>query len=339
MTKVNEFGICLQNLSAKEFIANARLAEELGFGTFWVPEDYFYRGAFALASAIASHTTSLKVGIGVLNPYTRHPLLTAMELGALDDVSNGRALLGLGASVPLWIEQQLKIPYTRPIRAIRESVEIIRQIFRGETVNYQGQVFQTADARFHFQPPRAKVPIHLGVMGPKKLELAGEIADGVLLGALASPAYVRYAVEQVCRGAARVGRKLDSFTVGAFLAIAIAENENEAREAIKPLVAGMIALMGNYSDHPVFSYGGLSQEQVQRFVAAFARGDIPAALALVTDQMIDTLAVAGTPEHCRERLARVIEAGVRVPIAFEVPGVSPEKTIRDVQTHLMPYFL
>jgi alkanesulfonate monooxygenase SsuD/methylene tetrahydromethanopterin reductase-like flavin-dependent oxidoreductase (luciferase family) len=68
MTKVNEFGVCLQNLSAKDFIASARLAEELGFGTFWVPEDYFYRGAFALAAAIASHTTSLKVGIGILNP-------------------------------------------------------------------------------------------------------------------------------------------------------------------------------------------------------------------------------------------------------------------------------
>jgi 5,10-methylenetetrahydromethanopterin reductase len=85
MGRVKEFGTGCENLDAKGFVACARLAEELGFGTFWVPEDYFYRGAFTLASAIASHTTSLRVGIGVLNPYTRHPVLTAMEFGALLD--------------------------------------------------------------------------------------------------------------------------------------------------------------------------------------------------------------------------------------------------------------
>jgi 5,10-methylenetetrahydromethanopterin reductase len=337
MGKVKEFGICFENLDAKRFIASARLAEELGFGTFWVPEDYFCRGAFAITAAVATQTTSLKVGIGVLNPYTRHPALTAMEFGALDDVAGGRALLGVGASVRLWIEHQLKIPYKRQTRAIRESVEIIRQLFRGEKGSYSGQIFQTTDAHFQFRPTRPEVPIHLGVMGPKKLALAGEIADGVLLGGLVSPAYARYAVEQVRLGAARVGRKLDDFTIGAYLALSVSEDEKAAREAVKPMIAGVTMLMSDYPEHPLFTCGGMSPQEVKRIATAVMQGESPA--HLVTEEMIDTFAIAGNPEHCREALTQVIEAGVTVPVAFELPGISPEKLIRDVHEHLMPSFL
>jgi 5,10-methylenetetrahydromethanopterin reductase len=337
MTKVKEFGVCFENLDAKGFIASAQLAQDLGFGSFWIPEDYFYRGAFSLASAMACHTTSLKIGIGVLNPYTRHPALTAMELGALDDVSNGRAQLGLGASVKFWIEDQLKIPYTKPSRAIRESVEIIRRVFRGEKVSYDGQIFRTADVRFHFTPTRAEVPIYLGVMGPRKLALAGEIADGVLLGGMVSPAYARYAVEQIHRGAARAGRNLEGFTIGAYMAISVSEDEKAAREAVKPMLAGMTMLMSNYPEHPLFTCGGLPQAQVKRIATAFMKGD-PFA-DLITDDMIDAFAIAGSPQRCRENLAKVIDAGITVPIAFELPGVSAEKTIRDVHTHLLSHFL
>ena len=96
MTKVKEFGVGFENLHAREFVRNAKLAEELGFGTWWVPEDYFFRGAFTLAAAAAAATSRIKIGIGVLNPYTRHPAMIAMEFGALDEVSDGRAILGLG---------------------------------------------------------------------------------------------------------------------------------------------------------------------------------------------------------------------------------------------------
>ncbi len=334
MGQVKEFGIGFENLDAKSFVACARLAEELGFGTFWVPEDYFYRGAFTLASAIASHTTSLRVGIGVVNPYTRHPVLTAMELGALEEVSGGRVLLGLGASAKIWIESQLRVPYVKPAAAMRESVEIIRRLFRGERLSYNGRVFQTSNVRLNFQPPRLEVPIHLGVMGPKNLELAGEVADGLLLSVMSSPAYVRYAMEQVRRGAERAGRSLEGFEVGVYLTVSISEDEHAAREAVKPFVATWIALIGN---HPMLTCTGLPPEEIRLFTEAFARGEIPT--ARVTDWMIDTFAIAGSPQRCREGLAKIIEAGVTSPVPFEVPGVSAEKTIRDVHTHLMPYFL
>jgi len=338
MGKVKEFGFGAEHPDAQGFVACARLAEKLGFGTFWVPEDYFFRGAFTLASAIACQTTSLRIGIGVLNPYTRHPVLTAMELGALEEVSGGRTVLGIGAGVRSWIEHQLKIPYTRPSVAIQESVEIIKRLFRREKLSYNGRIFQTAEVRFNFRPPRTEVPIHLGVMGPKGLELAGEIADGVLFGVLSSPAYIAYAMEHVQRGEKRRSQSPQNFEVGAYLTISVSEDEQAAREAVKPFLATFISHMGKaYPDHPVFASAGFSPEEIGRFAEALATGELPT--ALVTDRVIDTFAIAGSPERCREGLAKIIDAGVTCPIPFEVPGVSAEKTLQDVHTHLMPHFL
>ncbi|MBM4258457.1 MAG: LLM class flavin-dependent oxidoreductase [Deltaproteobacteria bacterium] len=337
MSEVMEFGVCFQNLDAQGFVAAARRAQDLMFGTFWVPEDYFYRGAVSLASAILTHTTSLKVGLGVLNPYTRHPALTAMEFAVLDEISRGRAILGLGTSIPMWIEQQMGVPFAAPISATRESVELIRRMFRGERRNSPGQVFKTAGVRFAFKPMHTEIPIYLGVMGPKKLALAGEIADGLLLGALTSPAYVRHAVKHLQQGAVRSGRQLEKFPVGAYLPIALSSDGKNAREAVKPLIAGMIGLMSGFPNHAVFSCGGIARETLERFTAAFAKGEFP--VALVTEEMVDTFAVAGTPQECRVRLAEFVEAGVTMPVAFELPGVAPEKLMRDIRTHLIPHFV
>src|SRR5216683_32534 len=191
MPKVEEFGVAFESPKARDFIAAARLAEELGFGTFWVPEDPVFPGAFATASAIAANTRKIKIGIGVLNPWTRHPVQTAMELAALDDVSEGRAVLGLGASVKLWIAEQLGIAYTKPLTALRETVEIINQLFRRERLEHNGSIFKARGVRATFELGRGRVPIHFGVMAPQALTLAGEIADGVLLNSIIASEFIR----------------------------------------------------------------------------------------------------------------------------------------------------
>ena len=206
MAKVREFGVGFESPHAREFVALGKRAEELGFSTFWVPEDPFWRGAFALASAIACGTSKIKIGLGIVNPYTRHPALTAMEFAALDEVSDGRAILGIGAGLKDWIEGRLKIPYTRPTAAMRETVEIIRRIFRGEDVTYAGRVFSPERIKLSFKPVRAEIPIYLGILGPKNCELTGEIADGLLLSVMSSPAYVKFAMDHVRRGLAKSGR-------------------------------------------------------------------------------------------------------------------------------------
>lgn len=337
MTKVKEFGVGFENLHAREFVRNAKLAEELGFGTWWVPEDYFFRGAFSLAAAAASATSRIKIGIGVLNPYTRHPAMTAMEFGALDEISDGRAILGLGAGLKDWMEGRLHIPYTRPMTAMRETIDIVRAMFRRETVSYQGRVFNTDGVKFNFKPQRSEIPIHLGVLGPKNLELAGETADGVLLSVMTSPAYLDFAGEHIRRGLAKAGRSRADFRVGGYQILSISENEQEARDRVKPLIAMLIALMAPQPEVPILATPGLKPETIRAFGASLARGEMPS--AMVTDWMIDTFTIAGSPARCREILSRLVEAGLDSPVFFEVPGIGAEQLIRDVHVHLMPHFL
>jgi 5,10-methylenetetrahydromethanopterin reductase len=334
--KVREFGVGFESPHAREFVSHAKRAEQLGFGTFWVPEDPFYRGAFTLASAIACGTSTIKIGIGVLNPYTRHPALTAMEFAALDELSSGRAILGIGAGLKDWIEGRLKIPYTRPTAAMRECIEITRRLFRGEQVSYEGRVFQTDRIKLSFKPPRAEVPIHLGVLGPKNLELAGETADGVLLSVMSSREYVTFAMEHVRRGLAKSGRAERDFAVGAYILSSISEDERAARDRLRPMVAILISLMAPQPTVPIFATAGLSPDTIRKFGESFARGVVPA--DMVTDAMLDTFTLAGSPSRCRENLARIVEAGVTSPVFFEVPGVPPEQTMDDVHRHLISYF-
>jgi 5,10-methylenetetrahydromethanopterin reductase len=339
MVKAKEFGVGLENPDVKTFIRCARISEELGFRSFWVPEDPLFRGGFSLASAIAASTTSIKIGLGIINPYTRHPALIAMELAALDEVSGGRAILALGASVKGHIEGQLSIPYSKPGTAVRETVAIIRKFFQGEQFDYDGQLFKIRGAKFNFQPLRQKADLQLGVLGPKNLQLAGEVADGVLLSVMTSPAYAKYAMENVKQGAAAKGRNLDNFEVGAYLLISMSDDDKSAREQIKPYLAMMLSLLPMHGivDHPILSCAGVGPDLARRFGESLAAGKIP--VDMVEDWMIDEFAIAGTPARCREGLARIIETGVTHPICFEIAGADPEKTIRDVHTHLMPHFL
>lgn len=337
MAKVKEFGVGFENLHAREFVRSAKLAEELGFGTWWVPEDYFFRGAFSLAAAVAAATSRIKIGIGVLNPYTRHPAMIAMEFGALDEISDGRAILGVGAGVKDWMEGRLHVSYTRPMTAMRETIDIVRAMFRRETVSYKGRVFNTDGVKLSFAPHRSEIPIHLGVLGPKNLELAGETADGVLLSVMTSPAYLNFANEHIRRGLEKSGRKRADFRVGGYQILSISENEQEARERVKPLIAMLIALMAPQPEVPILATSGLKPETIRAFGASLARGEMP--VAMVTDWMIDTFTIAGSPARCREILSKLVDAGLDSPVFFEVPGIAAEQLIRDVHVHLMPYFL
>ncbi|HYK64177.1 MAG TPA: LLM class flavin-dependent oxidoreductase [Patescibacteria group bacterium] len=336
MPKVREFGVGFENLHTREFAAHARRAEDLGFGTFWIPEDPFYRGAFTVASAIASGTSKIKIGLGVVNPFLRHPALTAMEFAALDEACDGRAILGIGAGLKDWIEGRLRIPYTRPAAAMRETIEIVRRFFRGEEVTLPGRVFQTERIKMSFRPVRAEIPIYLGVIGPKNCEMTGEVADGLLLSVMSSPAYVKFAMDHVRRGLAKSRRDERTFGVGAYIFSSISEDERAARDRIRPIVAIMVSLMAPQPNTPIFAAAGLPAETIVKFGESFARGKIPA--DMVTDDMLDTFTIAGSPSRCRENLARLVEAGVTAPVFFEVPGVAPQQTMDDVHRHLMPHF-
>lgn len=311
-------------------IRMAKLAEEMGFSSCWIAEDYFYGGAFSTATACAMETQSIDIGIGVVNPYTRHPVLTTMELAAFDAISEGRAILGLGASNGRWIEEQMGIPYKKPLTSVKESAEIISGLLKEKEIHYKGTYFETGKVELNFKPYRPHVPLYLGVKGPKALHMAGKVADGVLTSTMSSLPYIRYVKEQVARGAQEANRNPDEIKIASYLVFSISENRDEARAAVKPLIAKYLGIHGK---HPILTTTGMPEHDILAFREAFLQGTD--ATHLITDWMIDTFSVSGTPEECRQRLNSLIDAGLDYPIAFEIPGIPVEETMKQVYTHLI----
>lgn len=331
---MREFGVGFLGISigVKEIVRLAQLAEENNFGTCWIAEDHFFRGAFSLAATCAAQTRSIRIGIGVVNPYTRHPALTAMEVAGLAEaVGASRVVLGLGAADKASIEK-MNIPYLKPQRSLREAVEIIKPMLRGEAVTYAGQQFNVSEVKFAFSSVARQVPIYLGVVGPKNLELAGEIADGVVLSVMTSPQYVRYALEQIRRGARKMERNIDNLDVQAYLLVSIDEDRKRARDAIKAFVGTLIGMAGLYGANPILTCTGLPVEEIRPLTEVALKGGDTS--PLVSDWMLDTFTISGTVDECQERLHRLLEAGLTSPVAFETPGTNFEQTIRYVKEFL-----
>ena len=178
----------------------ALAAEGAGLGSAWLIEDYFHPGAFAQAGAVAAMTERIAIGLGVVNPYTRHPALLAMEVAALAAMAPGRVVLGLGSSNRRWIEDQMGIPFKTPLADLAESVAVVRRLLRGERVTTHGGRFDLERVELEWAPA-GELPLLLGVKGPRALRLAAEIADGVLCSVLTSPAHVRRVRESDANGA------------------------------------------------------------------------------------------------------------------------------------------
>ncbi|MFQ5762953.1 MAG: LLM class flavin-dependent oxidoreductase [Candidatus Bathyarchaeia archaeon] len=313
-----------------ETVSYAALAEKRGFGSCWVTEDYFYRGAFSLASACAANTKKMRLGIGTVNPYTRHPALIAMEAAAFDEVSNGRFVLGIGASIRYWIEHQMGLKYSKQLASLRDCVEIVRKMFMSGKVEHSGEAFKLRNSSLLFKPLRSRIPIYIGAMGPKMLQLCGEIGDGVILSILTSVPYTKYALENLRIGAQRAGRKLTDFEVVAYLPLSVSKKSAEAKKAIKPILGVYIAEIGV---HPLTVEAGMKEEQIEPLKKAFPHGDKLA--KLVTDELVDTFAVAGTPDECIDRLKAYRAAGVDVLVGVQPPR--PKEMIDLVGKEVIPH--
>jgi alkanesulfonate monooxygenase SsuD/methylene tetrahydromethanopterin reductase-like flavin-dependent oxidoreductase (luciferase family) len=192
----------------------ARVAEEAGFGFISVAES-FYRDGAALAAAIACNTRTIRLGTSVFPIYTRTPFQLAMAMASLDELSSGRmGYLGLGVGYRNRTEDYFGIKIERPLERMREYVDIIRRLLAGDETGYQGEFF-----RFKTFPKFAGLPLHIpiyfGSSGAKMLSLAGEVADGVILNSLVTPAHIQQAKALMQQGAARAGRDPSRLSIAA----------------------------------------------------------------------------------------------------------------------------
>jgi alkanesulfonate monooxygenase SsuD/methylene tetrahydromethanopterin reductase-like flavin-dependent oxidoreductase (luciferase family) len=208
----------------------AERLEADGFDQLWVIEDCFYTTGVSLAAAALARTERLEVGLGILPAVARNPAITAMELATLAGLGPGRLVAGIGHGVQEWMEQMgARTP--SPLTTLREVIDVVRRLLRGEAVTFEGREVELRDVELD-RPPRPVPPVLAGVRGPRSLALAGEVADGVVVGEGAGPTYVRRAVAATGRG--------ERFRVSVFTAFSVADDARRARRAMVPFVETLL---------------------------------------------------------------------------------------------------
>lgn len=310
--------------SLKDMMTCSRYAEEAGLESVWISEAWG-RDAFLALAAVASATQRIKLGTGIVNVYSRSPAALAMAITTLDDLSKGRAILGLGSSGARVIESWHGLRYERPFGRLREAVTIVQQVLSGSQVNLQGSVFQVSDFRLAVQPPQHKIPIYLAALGPKMLRLAGRIADGVLLY-LCPPSKIPDTIAEIRKGADYGKRSPADIDVAALLPTFVSENREEARKSVAAMVAYYVGGMGTYYHRQVSKSG--FEAEANSIRAAWKSGDRVSATKMVTDPLLDSMALAGSAKECRTRLEEFRSAGIALPILSFY--VQDERAVEDV---------
>jgi 5,10-methylenetetrahydromethanopterin reductase len=326
MTAPPRLGLALSNEApVSETVALARRAEDLGLSEVWLPESGHGRGLFSVAASVAAATRRVGVGIGIVNPFWRHPSLIAMEAAALDEVSQGRVLLGLGAA--LWTLRALGEADSlteRPLQAMIEAIQIVRALLRGETAP-SPQVFAArSDAHLDFAGYRAAVPVYVGAVNARMLRAAGALADGVQLGAIVSPGYARWAWRQISRGALGAGRDPADVDLASNILLSVDDDGGAAREAVRNVLAYYIHRV----EPVVLSTSGADPEALRRVRETVLEHGVAAGARLVTEAQIDTFAAAGDPEQVARRLREYVDAGIRGALAWHVIGPDPSRSLR-----------
>lgn len=295
-----------------EMIRITQQAESLGFESVWVAETRFARDGFVPAAAIAASTKKIKISTGVVNVFTRNPVILAISYATLDELSGGRTIFGIGPGSPLVLEPQGH-SFKKPITRMKEYIEVARRLIAGEEVHYQGEFVNVQGVKLEFTPCRPSMPIYLGVTGPKGMQAVGEFADGVLMNGFTSCAYVRRSIEHIRAGAARAGRDAGQVDHALGLITSVDRDADVARNRLRPFIAMYLTRFPNIAQET-----GYSDDFLAKVQAAVNAGGLEAGAKLIPEEVVDDLVAAGTPEHVRRRIGEYREAGIQCPVLFTV---------------------
>src|SRR6266576_877814 len=289
-------------------------AEELGFEACGLP-GIAGRDALATIALVAPKTSRIKLATGIVPIWTRTPVALAQEAGVVYEATGGRFLLGVGVGHEVLVEGWHGQSFRKPVEAMRDYLTILRSCFRDGSVDYQGEVFRAGFGFLGFRPDPS-IPILVGALGPKMLQLAGELADGVVLW-MSSPRHVEEIVMPNLRiGAERAGRDVSELEVFACLFAAPGPDRASARDAVRrqllpylqlPFYRNMLVASGFEADCDAFDEGMKTQ-------------DLPQALAGISDAMVDEIAATGSLEEVAQTLDSFVRAGCTMPVVGVAGG-------------------
>lgn len=283
-------------LAPQRSVELAVAAEAKGFASVWFAENPLERGALPALAACAAATRRIELGIGVWNPFLRHPAQIAMDASALDELAEGRVTLGIGAGLAAPI-RRLGVDNTRTLAALRDTFTIVRGLIAGETVTYKGKVFAVEDAKLSYKPRRTSLPILMAARGPKALALSAEVADGLMVSNMCPPGFTRWA-----------GKVARAKRIVQYAPCVVSDDRAAALSVIRPVLLGLLKTFWALGQKVPAAKASLVDH------SGIPDADFAAAIAgpadALDERFVDAFAVAGTADDCRDRLAAYQDAGV-----------------------------
>jgi alkanesulfonate monooxygenase SsuD/methylene tetrahydromethanopterin reductase-like flavin-dependent oxidoreductase (luciferase family) len=309
-------------VSIDDCVELTQLAERKGYDSVWFSEGYGHNDAISTLTAAARSTSRITLGTSVLVVYLRHPILTGMTSMALAETAKGRFVLGLGTGHRDQLAQYYGLSQERPVRYMREYVDVVRLALEGKESDYTGEIFEIHDyhRRTTYAPP-GHVPVFLGVLNENMLRLAGRTADGVLL-AFAPKSHIRQARAWVAEGAIQAGRDPSEITIGAIVPAAVSDDGVTAEDALRQ----RIAAYASFPDHDRMLRASGHGQSLDSVREALAQRDWAAVGRGLSDEIVAEIGMAGTPAACRAAAASYEQTGLDLLVVIPTPIANRSET-------------
>ena len=288
-------------LSIDEVLKCSEILSKTSVDTIWVPETWGMEN-FSMLSAVSTKTKNQKIGSSIINIYSRSPSLIAMGAATIDALSNERLILGLGTSSFPIVETFHGYKFEQPLQRMREYVEIIRLVLSGKQVNYSGDIFNLKNFSLLIKPKRTSIPIYLAAVNKKMVNLTWEIADGVIF-------YLR-PINELKETIAKMQSK-NKIDATCQLITCVSEDADAAIDRAKKTLAFYVSVGKVYREF--LAKNGFKNETSNIF-NEFKKSGFESNHELVTDQMLKSLVISGTPEDCKKQLENFRETGLDLPI-------------------------
>lgn len=297
-------------------------AESKGFEAVWQAESRLVRDAIVPMAAYAAVTNKIQVGSGVISNWTRNMGLLAATFLTLDDLAPNRVICGIGA---WWdpLAKNVGIDRRRPLKAMRETVELLRRLLNMENVTYEGEFHQLYGVELdvvHGRREPRHVPIMIGATGPKMMELTGEIADGACLNYCVPPEYNIRAMEQLEAGAAKAGRSIDAIDRPQLIVCSVHDDKKIALDGARELLTQYLAQQPH-----IAKASGVKQETVEQIQAILGwpatKEQVHKAMHLVPDELVQRITASGTPSEVKAKVREYMKYGATCPILYPLGDV------------------
>jgi 5,10-methylenetetrahydromethanopterin reductase len=306
-------------------------AEKIGFDYLWITDHFNNRNVYVSLAIASAYTNRIKFGPGVTNPYLVHPVITAQAVATLNEIAPDRVVCGLGAGDKTTL-RMVNLEQRKPLRTIRESVKIIREITSGKTAKMQGKIFKVTGAKLNFRTG-SHLPVFIGAQGPKMLALAAEIGDGVLINA-SHPKDVENAMTFIYKGVEKAGKKMDDLAISAYTSFSVAPSYDKALKAVVPVVAYIVA----GSPDIILERHGISVELARKIREAITHGHWKEAFSPVNANMVEAFSICGTPEVCVDKIHKLLKVGVNQIVTGSPIGPNMRKSINMIAAEVFPHF-